>query len=105
MPRTKEEGHGPVVALFASDPALLSSLRFFLSLEDYRLRSDGEPPAPGECMVIDQTSAIRPCMARKPAHGRPCVSGPVARHASGQHRPGMGGGAERAADRQTADRR
>jgi FixJ family two-component response regulator len=42
------------VTLFASDPALLSSLRFALSLDGFCLRSNTETPARDGCLIIDQ---------------------------------------------------
>ena len=42
------------VILFASDPALLSALRFSLTLEGFDVRGDAERPANHMCLIIDQ---------------------------------------------------
>ena len=42
------------VILFASDPALLSALRFSLTLEGFDVRGDAERPTSQMCLIIDQ---------------------------------------------------
>ncbi|MGL3820152.1 histidine kinase [Sphingopyxis sp. R3-92] len=42
------------VILFASDPALLSALRFSLTLEGFDVRGNTERPTSPMCLIIDQ---------------------------------------------------
>ena len=42
------------VILIATDPALLSALRFSLTLEGFDVRGDAERPTSRMCLVIDQ---------------------------------------------------
>lgn len=42
------------VILFASDPALLSALRFSLTIEGFDVRGDAERPPSPICLIIDQ---------------------------------------------------
>ncbi|KTE17567.1 hypothetical protein [Sphingopyxis sp. H115] len=42
------------VTILASDPALLSALRFSLTLDGFDVRGNAEPPASHICLIIDQ---------------------------------------------------
>lgn len=42
------------VELFGSDPALLSSLRFALTLDGFTLSQEGKEAASEACLIIDQ---------------------------------------------------
>lgn len=42
------------IAICASDPALLSALRFSLSLEGFDVCDDSEPASTAACVIIDQ---------------------------------------------------
>jgi len=45
------------VVIVASDPALLSSLRFALSIEGFDVRGGDDVSLPGACLVVDQDPA------------------------------------------------
>lgn len=45
------------VIILASDPALLSSLEFALSVEGFDLQHEGEIALPNVCLIVDQDRA------------------------------------------------